>query len=152
VTHDSAVTSHDVTSDDVTGDAVTSDSIRLTGLRVRGHHGVYDFEREQGQDFVVDVLLELDLSTAAGSDDVADTVHYGELADRLAAIVSGEPVNLLETLAARLVDACLDDDRVRASTVTVHKPQAPIQHTFSDVAVTLRRVGPSRPAHQGSAA
>jgi dihydroneopterin aldolase len=144
VTRDGAVTSDDVTSDDV-----TSDAIRLTGLRVRGHHGVYDFEREQGQDFVVDVVLELDLSTAAGSDDVADTVHYGELADQLAAIVSGEPVNLLETLAARLVDACLDDDRVRAATVTVHKPQAPIQHTFSDVAVTLRRVRSDRLAHHG---
>lgn len=144
MTPDGAVTS------DMTSDDVTSDAIRLTGLRVRGHHGVYDFEREQGQDFVVDVLLELDLSTAAGSDDVADTVHYGELADRLAAIVSGEPVNLLEKLAARLVDTCLDDGRVRAATVTVHKPQAPIQHTFSDVAVTLRRVGPGRPAHHGS--
>ncbi|HEX6873052.1 MAG TPA: dihydroneopterin aldolase [Micromonosporaceae bacterium] len=116
-----------------------SDQITLTGLRVRGHHGVFDFEREQGQDFVVDVVLELDLSGAAGTDDVADTVHYGDLAQRLVDIVAGAPVNLLETLAARLVDACLDDSRVGAATVTVHKPQAPIPHPFTDVAVTLRR-------------
>ena len=57
--------------------------ITLTGLRARGYHGVYDFERAAGQDFVVDVRLELDLGKAAVSDDVADTVHYGELAERL---------------------------------------------------------------------
>ncbi|MBO0871496.1 MAG: dihydroneopterin aldolase, partial [Micromonosporaceae bacterium] len=99
-------------------------TITLTGLRVHGRHGVYGFEREQGQDFVVDVVLEVDLGPAARSDDVADTVHYGELADRLASVVGGEPVNLIETLAGRLLDACLADQRVAAATVTVHKPQA----------------------------
>jgi 7,8-dihydroneopterin aldolase/epimerase/oxygenase len=113
-------------------------TISLTGLRVRGRHGVYDFEREQGQDFVVDAVLELDLGPAARSDDVADTVHYGELAGRLVEIVAGEPVALLETLADRLVNACLEDPRVAAATVTVHKPQAPIPHEFTDVAVTVR--------------
>jgi len=113
--------------------------ITLTGLRVRGRHGVFDFEREQGQDFVVDVRLDLDLGPAASSDDVADTVHYGELAGRLAEIVGGEPVNLIETLADRLLAACLDDRRVSAAEVTVHKPQAPIPLEFADVAVTLRR-------------
>ena len=116
-----------------------TDKIELRGLRVRGHHGVYDFERAEGQDFVIDVALELDLAVAAGSDDVADTVHYGELAGRLATVVAGEPVNLIETLADRLVAVCLRDTRVGAATVTVHKPQAPIPHEFADVAVTLRR-------------
>jgi 7,8-dihydroneopterin aldolase/epimerase/oxygenase len=116
-----------------------SDLIRLRGLRVRGHHGVFDFERRDGQDFVIDVDLELDLAKAAASDHIDDTVHYGELAGRLAEIVGGEPVNLIETLADRLTAACLDDDRVTAATVTVHKPQAPIPHEFADVAVTLRR-------------
>ncbi|MFS8478303.1 MAG: dihydroneopterin aldolase [Micromonosporaceae bacterium] len=119
-----------------------SDRISLTGLRVRGRHGVYDFERAEGQDFVVDVVLELDLSIAARTDDVADTVHYGDLADRLAEIVAGEPVRLVETLADRLAAECLRDPRVAAATVTVHKPQAPIPHAFADVAVTLRRARP----------
>ena len=116
-----------------------NDRITLTGLRARGHHGVFDFERAQGQDFIIDVTLELDAATAAASDDVADTVHYGELAERLVAIITGPPVNLIETLAARLVEACLGDPRVKAATVTVHKPQAPIPHAFTDVAVTVRR-------------
>ncbi|GAA0815408.1 dihydroneopterin aldolase [Spirilliplanes yamanashiensis] len=115
------------------------DVITLTGLTVRGYHGVFDFERERGQDFVVDVALELDLAPAAASDDVSDTVHYGELADDLAAVVAGEPVNLIETLAARLAAVCLRDGRVAAATVTVHKPQAPIPLTFADVSVTVRR-------------
>lgn len=115
------------------------DVIALTGLRVRGHHGVFDFERRDGQDFVVDVALELDTSVAAASDDLTDTVHYGELASALASVISGEPVNLLETLAARLADVCLADARVVAATVTVHKPQAPIPLQFADVAVTIRR-------------
>jgi dihydroneopterin aldolase len=118
---------------------MSRDRIVLTGLRAHGRHGVYDFERAHGQDFVIDVALELDLSVAARSDDVGDTVHYGELAARLVELVTGEPVSLIETLAQRLVDACLADQRVAAATVTVHKPQAPIPHEFTDVAVTLRR-------------
>jgi 7,8-dihydroneopterin aldolase/epimerase/oxygenase len=118
---------------------VSGDHITLAGLRVRGRHGVYDFEREQGQEFVIDVELDIDLAPAARSDDVADTVHYGELAERLAAIVAGDPVRLIETLANRLAAACLADRRVRAATVTVHKPQAPIPLEFADVAVTMTR-------------
>ena len=118
--------------------AASTGTITLTGLTARGHHGVYDFERAEGQDFVVDVTLEVDLASPARTDDVADTVHYGELADRLVGIVAGEPVNLIETLAGRLLDACLERPLVRAATVTVHKPQAPIAHPFADVAVTVR--------------
>ncbi|WFE22311.1 dihydroneopterin aldolase [Solwaraspora sp. WMMD937] len=120
----------------------TTDRIVLTGLRARGRHGVYPQERATGQDFVVDVELTVDLVRAAASDDVTDTVHYGELADRLVAIVSGEPVNLIETLADRLAVECLTDHRVRSVTVTVHKPQAPIAHRFTDVAVVLTRSRP----------
>ncbi|MFJ6196070.1 dihydroneopterin aldolase [Micromonospora sp. NPDC092111] len=116
-----------------------TDRIALTGLRAYGRHGVYDFERAQGQEFVVDAVLELDLAPAARSDQVTDTVHYGELAERLVAVLTGEPVNLIETLADRLLAVCLAEPLVAAATVTVHKPEAPIPHTFTDVAVTMRR-------------
>ncbi|MFF0657244.1 dihydroneopterin aldolase [Micromonospora tulbaghiae] len=115
-----------------------TDRIELTGLRAHGRHGVYDFERAQGQEFVVDAVLELDLGPAARSDEVTDTVHYGELAERLVAVVTGEPVNLIETLADRLLAVCLAEPLVAAATVTVHKPEAPIPHAFRDVAVTMR--------------
>lgn len=114
-------------------------TISLTGLRARGFHGVFGRERTDGQDFVVDVVLELDLAVAAATDDLADTVDYGDLASRLVAVVAGPAVNLLETLAQRLAGVCLADPRVAAATVTVHKPQAPIPHEFADVAVRLRR-------------
>ncbi len=116
-----------------------TDRIELRGLRVRGHHGVFDHEKRDGQDFVVDVDLELDLAKAAATDQIADTVHYGELAGRLAGIVAGEPVNLIETLAERLAEVCLADDRVTVATVTVHKPGAPIPLPFADVSVTVVR-------------
>jgi dihydroneopterin aldolase len=116
-----------------------ADRIALTGLTVRGHHGVFDFEQRDGQDFVVDAVLEVDTSAAASADDLTKTVHYGELAGALAEVVAGEPVQLLETLAQRLVEVCLADRRVERATVTVHKPQAPIPLTFADVAVTITR-------------
>lgn len=115
------------------------DEIVLTGLTVFGRHGVYDYERENGQEFTVDLRLRMPLSDAAASDDVADTVHYGELAEKVAEVVAGEPVNLIETLAERIADVALADPRVHAVTVTVHKPHAPISLTFSDVAVTVHR-------------
>lgn len=115
------------------------DRIALRGLRAHGHHGVFEFERREGQDFVVDAVLHLDTAPAAASDEVEDTVHYGLLADRLVAIVTGEPVNLIETLAERLAGECLADPRVEVAEVTVHKPSAPIEHEFADVAVTVIR-------------
>ncbi|WP_083731190.1 MULTISPECIES: dihydroneopterin aldolase [Protofrankia] len=118
---------------------VASGRIAVTGLRVRGHHGVLPAERELGQEFVVDAAVWLDTRPAAASDDVAATVDYGTLAQTLAGIVAGEPVNLIETLAHRLADACLADDRVLRAEVTVHKPAAPIPLPFTDVAVTVTR-------------
>jgi 7,8-dihydroneopterin aldolase/epimerase/oxygenase len=118
---------------------VTSDRIELRGLKVRGHHGVFEHERRDGQDFVVDLVVWLDLRAAAASDDLADTVDYGTLAKRAAAIVGGEPRDLVEAVAARIADDVLSDERVRAVEVTLHKPQAPIPLEFADVAVVVYR-------------
>jgi dihydroneopterin aldolase len=125
-----------------------SDRIELRGLRVRGRHGVFDHERRDGQDFVVDLTVWMDLAPAAASDDLADTLHYGELAERAAAIVGGEPRDLIEAVAGRVADDVLTDPRVSAVEVVLHKPQAPIPLEFADVAVVVHR---SRPAAGGAA-
>lgn len=116
-----------------------ADEITLTGLRVFGRHGVFDEERRVGQYFVIDATLSVSTRAAAVTDDVADTVHYGHAAERIAAIVAGEPVNLIETLAERIADALLTYDGVQRVAVTVHKPDAPIELQFADVSVTIRR-------------
>jgi dihydroneopterin aldolase len=116
-----------------------SDRIELVGLRARGFHGVLEHERRDGQEFVVDVSLEVDTSAAAASDDLAETVDYGVLAQSIAAIVAGDPVDLIETLAQRVADACLADPRVLAVDVAVHKPSAPVTVPVEDVVVRIRR-------------
>lgn len=116
-----------------------SDRIELRGLKVRGHHGVFDHERRDGQDFIVDVTVWMDLSLAAASDDLADTLDYGGLAQQAAQIIEGPPRDLIETVASEIAEAVLLDDRVRETEVTLHKPSAPIPLTFADVAVTVRR-------------
>jgi dihydroneopterin aldolase / 2-amino-4-hydroxy-6-hydroxymethyldihydropteridine diphosphokinase len=120
-------------------DHTVADRISLRGLVARGHHGVLPPERRDGQDFVVDAVLELDVRAAAATDDLTRTVDYGELARALADVVRGEPVALLEALAERLAAVCLADERVLAAEVVVHKPQAPIPETFDDVSVAVRR-------------
>lgn len=109
--------------------------IRLTGLKLRGFHGVFEHEKRDGQDFIVDAILQVD---DPARDDLGLTVHYGVLAERLAAVVTGEPVDLIETLALRLLAVCRTAGAVRSCEVTVHKPQAPIPLDFADVSVTAR--------------
>jgi 7,8-dihydroneopterin aldolase/epimerase/oxygenase len=116
-----------------------ADRLALRGLRSFGRHGVLDHERQVGQTFIVDLVLGLDTRRAAISDDLADTVDYDALAATVAGIVAGEPVKLLETLAARIADACLVQPRVEEVEVTVHKPDAPIGVPFDDVTVTIVR-------------
>lgn len=118
------------------------DRIELRGLTVRGRHGVFEHERRDGQDFVVDLTVWLDLAPAAASDRLPDTLDYGALAGRAAAIVGGEPCDLIETVAGRIADDVLTDPRVRAVEVVLHKPHAPIPLQFADVAVVLTRYPP----------
>ena len=117
-----------------------SDRIELHCLRARGFHGVLEHERRDGQDLVVDVALDVDTVAAAASDDLAQTVDYGALAESIAAVVSGEPLDLIETLAQRIADVCLRDARVRAVDVAVHKPSAPVTVPVEDVVVRIRRI------------
>jgi dihydroneopterin aldolase len=115
------------------------DRIDLNGIAARGHHGVLDHERRDGQLFLADVSIGLDLGPAAAGDDLGATVDYGELAQEMHDVLAGEPVDLIESLALRMVDLCLSRPPVRWASVTVHKPEAPIAVTFTDVSVTIER-------------
>lgn len=116
-----------------------SDRIRLQGIEVNAHHGVYPEERRQGQRFLVDLELEADLRDAAASDQLADTIDYADLAQRVHQRVAGETWNLIERVAERVAELVLEDGRVAAVTVTVTKPEAPFPVPVGAVSVTLRR-------------
>lgn len=116
-----------------------ADRIELRGLKVRGNHGVFEHERRDGQDFIVDITVWIDLGAAAARDDLADTMDYGALAQRAAAVVAGPPRQLIETVAGEIAEDVMADQRVHAVEVVVHKPGAPIPLEFADVAVTARR-------------
>jgi dihydroneopterin aldolase len=120
-------------------DHTTLDHITLAGLRVHAHHGVFDFEREAGQEFVTDVTAWLDFTAAASGDELAATVHYGELAVAVVDAVKRDPVDLIETLAERIASVVLGFSAVQRTRVTVHKPNAPIEVPFDDVSVTIER-------------
>ena len=115
------------------------DELSIIGIECFAHHGVFDFEKRDGQTFVIDLSLGVETASAAASDDLRDTVDYGSLVGSVKAAVEKDPVDLIETLAQRIADVCLLDGRVQWVRVTVHKPDAPIEATFSDVALTITR-------------
>lgn len=115
------------------------DRITLNGITAIGHHGVFEHEKRNGQPFVVDVVLHTDTRAAEASDDVADTAHYGVLAERVTEVIASGPYNLIEKLAGELAAMVLDEFDVAAVDITVHKPQAPIEVPFGDVSVHIHR-------------
>jgi 7,8-dihydroneopterin aldolase/epimerase/oxygenase len=116
-----------------------ADRITLTGLSVFGYHGVYEHEKRDGQSFLVDITVWLDLTDAAAADDLTRTVNYGQLAELAAGIVGGPSRDLIEAVAGEIADQALATFPVDAVQVTLHKPAAPIPLTFADVSVTIKR-------------
>lgn len=127
------------TEDGLGATAAMMDRLAVRGIEAVGHHGVFDFERREGQLFRVDLVLGVDTRQAAQTDELRDTVDYGSLVASVRQAVETDPVDLIETLAQRIADVCLDHRRVHWAEVTVHKPEAPIEATFSDVALTITR-------------
>jgi 7,8-dihydroneopterin aldolase/epimerase/oxygenase len=115
------------------------DEIKLTGLRASAFHGVLEHERANGQLFLLDVTVRLPLERAGRSDDLGDTIHYGELAEQIVGAVQSDPVDLIETVAERVADVVLAHPLAHSVVVTVHKPNAPIAVPFDDVSVTIER-------------
>lgn len=116
-----------------------TDRIEIRGLRVFGRHGVFVQEKRDGQTFVLDLVLEADLTAASGSDELGDTVDYGTLAQRIAEEVRTTRFDLLERLGGHLLDMVMDDPMVLAAEVRIAKPSAPIPEELDEVAVVLRR-------------
>ena len=114
-------------------------TVSIIGLDVPGRHGVYPQERELGQRFVVDVVMELDNCPATASDEITDTVDYAAVSDAVAAIIAGPPVRLLEHLAQRIAERVLAERHVDGVEVTVRKPHVAIPHTLRETTVKIRR-------------
>lgn len=116
-----------------------ADTITITGLQVFAHHGVYETERKNGQNFIIDAKLRLNYRAADPQDDLSGTVNYASIVEALADEVAGTPAALIETVAERAATRCLAFTGVASVTVTVHKPEAPLSHTVQDVCVTITR-------------
>lgn len=116
-----------------------TDTVSIIGIRAHGYHGVLDFERANGQDFVVDVEMTVDVLPAAHSDDLTLTVDYGEVTGEVVTLITGPPVSLIETLAEQIAQRVRMFPGVQQVTVAVHKPDAPIPHPFDDVVVRITR-------------
>ena len=115
-----------------------SDQIKISGIKGFGFHGVLDFEKKDGQDFLVDLVINLDLKNL--NDALENTVDYGEVATLVKSEIENNPVNLIETLAERISEKILSTYRkVNSVEVTVHKPNAPLQVDFSDLSVTIKK-------------
>jgi len=117
-----------------------SDRISLSRIKAFGYHGVFEHEARDGQDFYVDVEMDLDLLPASKSDDLSDTVDYGAITEMVVSEVKGERVALIEKLAGRIGERVLrENSQVNAVAVTVHKPSAPVSAQVADIAVTVHR-------------
>ena len=121
------------------------DRITIEHLHVHGRHGVHAHERAEGQDFYIDADVWLDTRSAAASDAIDDTLHYGHLMRALYEVALREPVDLLETLAERLAAVTFAFAGPQAVRITVHKPQAPVKLRFDDVTVSILRYRPEGP-------
>lgn len=118
------------------------DRITLTGVTATGYHGVFEHEKRNGQPFVVDAVLFTDIRAAAATDDLTLTSDYGQVAEAICAQITGEPWDLIETLAEKMAARLLADFDLSAVQLTIHKPRAPIAVPFEDVAVTIHRERP----------
>jgi dihydroneopterin aldolase len=118
---------------------VDDDFLTLTGLRATAHHGVFPEERANGQEFIIDVTVWLDIAAAASGDDLARTINYGVLAEEVVTSVERDPVDLIETVAERIAEVVLAHEAADMVRVTLHKPSAPITVPFEDVSITITR-------------
>ena len=115
------------------------DKVSITGIEAFGFHGVFEHEKKEGQEFIVDVEFEYDTSKAIQTDFIEDAIDYGAIALLIKSIVEGEPKNLIEKVADEIAQQILNNFKVNSVKVTLHKPQAPLDMEFKDVSVSVER-------------
>jgi dihydroneopterin aldolase len=116
-----------------------NDQIAITGIRGFGYHGLFDSEKKSGQEFIVDIRIEADLSEACQSDQIESTIDYGKVAMRVKELIETGSFNLIERLAEVIAESVKQEFQARAVEVTVHKPSAPVDLQFEDISVTIKR-------------
>ena len=117
-----------------------SDSIFINGLVLHAYHGVMPHEAKVGQPFKLDLVLDIDLSTAARSDTLKDTISYETLVKIVSEAFCTRRYRLVEAAAGAVADTVLGRyPQIRSARVTVRKPHAPIAATFDDVGVIIVR-------------
>lgn len=115
------------------------DHISLVGIEERGRHGMLDHERQDGQLFLVDADIYLDLHGAGASDRIEDTVDYSQISALISRIITGPPCDLLEKVAAQIAEETLELENVQAVRICLHKPEAPLGLEKQDVKLTIWR-------------
>ena len=115
------------------------DKVSITGIKAFGFHGVFEHEKKEGQEFIVDVDFEYDTAKAVQTDFIEDAIDYGAIAILIKSIVEGEPKNLIEKVADEIAQQILNKLKVISVKVTLHKPQAPLDMEFKDVSVSVER-------------
>lgn len=114
-------------------------TIKLAGIDAFGHHGVFDFEKQNGQQFLIDAEIEFDASEAIASDDVANTLNYAQLAELIKQNVESDPVDLLETLVSRVTRMLIAlDPKIISVFIRITKPSAPMDSSLGKVSISAR--------------
>ncbi len=114
------------------------DKIIIKGLKIYAFHGVNKEEKDQGQNFIVDAVLYVDLSKAGNTDKVSDTVSYAKVTKTIIKTVNEKSYDLLEKVATRIIQKIFDEFlSVKKVDVTVKKPEAPINADFDYMAVNI---------------
>jgi dihydroneopterin aldolase len=115
------------------------DEIRIEGIKGFGYHGLFPEEKQNGQEFIVDVAIHTDLSIAGENDDIAATIDYGAVASRVKGLIETDSYDLIERLATVIAETLKSEFSILNLSVTVHKPNAPVDIDFKDISVTIRR-------------
>lgn len=115
------------------------DIIEISGIKGFGFHGVFEEEKRNGQEFIVDIKINRDLKEAGIKDDLDKTINYASVIERVKDIIETGSFNLIEALAEEIAAKLKKEFLIEKIRVRVHKPNAPISIEFQDISVSIER-------------